>query len=213
MKPMEHNSFFNEAIETINRIQKENPMLHELNWFFETAAARFNRDYLQTRNPDVIVLGDDIPAEILYSVCDRPFYVLGGSLETAHWADELTPRDTDPFSRSSIGWLINPEFDITKNALIVTAVSSDSRRKLISILRNSGRKVAAIDVPPADNSENSIRFYTDQLVTLAETIGRHTGKRFNARHLRASVRKVASAHRQRQNFLDTAALAGGFITD
>ena len=53
MKPMEHNSFFNEAIETINRIQKENPMLHELNWFFETAAARFNRDYLQTRNPDV----------------------------------------------------------------------------------------------------------------------------------------------------------------
>ncbi len=173
MKPMEHNSFFNEAIETINRIQKENPMLHELNWFFETAAARFNRDYLQTRNPDVIVLGDDIPAEILYSVCDRPFYVLGGSLETAHWADELTPRDTDPFSRSSIGWLINPEFDITKNALIVTAVSSDSRRKLISILRNSGRKVAAIDVPPADESENSIRFYIDQLVTLAETIGRH----------------------------------------
>ena len=213
MKPMEHNSFFNEAIETINRIQKENPMLHELNWFFETAAARFNRDYLQTRNPDVIVLGDDIPAEILYSVCDRPFYVLGGSLETAHWADELTPRDTDPFSRSSIGWLINPEFDITKNTLIVTAVSSDSRRKLISILRNSGRKVAAIDVPPADESENSIRFYTDQLVTLAETIGRHTGKRFNARHLRASVRNVASAHRQRQNFLDTAALAGGFITD
>ena len=128
MKPMEHNSFFNEAMETINRIQNDNRMLPELNWFLAAAAARFDKHYLESRNPQVIVLGDDIPAEILYAVCDRPFYVLGGSLETAHWADELTPRDTDPFSRSSLGWLLNPAFDLTENALIVTAVSSDSRR-------------------------------------------------------------------------------------
>ena len=213
MKHTEHNSFFNEALETINRIKKENQTLRELNWFSELAAARFNREYLQSRNPDVIVLGDDIPAEIIYSVCDRPFYVLGGSLETAHWADELTPRDTDPFSRSSIGWLINPEFDITENALIVTAVSSDSRRKLISILRGSGRSVASIDVPPADESEIALNFYTEQLVTLAETIGRHTGKRFSGRRLRESVKKVAAAHRQRQQFLNTAQFAGGVISD
>jgi len=213
MKHTEHNSFFNEANETIKRIQNENPSLNELNWFCSAACARFNRDYLRSRDPQVIVLGDDIPAEIIHAVCDRPFYVLGGSLETAHWADELTPRDTDLFSRSSIGWLINPEFDLTKNALIVTAVSSDSRRKLISILRSSGRKVAAIDVPPADQSENSLRYYTRQLVTLAETIGRHTGKRFSGRRLKESAKKVAEAHRQRRRFLDTAMLAGGMISD
>ena len=213
MKPMEHNAFYNEAAETIDRIQNENRMLQELNWFLAAAGARFNEEYLKTRNPQVIVIGDDIPAEILYAVCDRPFYVLGGSLGTAHWADELTPRDTDPFSRSSIGWLINPTFDITQNALIVTAVSSDSRRKLISLLRSSGRRVAAIDVPPANQSENAIRFYTEQLMTLAETIGRHTGKRFNSRRLRESVKKVAEAHRQRQRFLDTARLAAGIISD
>ncbi len=213
MKPMEHNSFFNEAMETINRIQNDNRMLPELNWFLAAAAARFDKHYLESRNPQVIVLGDDIPAEILYAVCDRPFYVLGGSLETAHWADELTPRDTDPFSCSSLGWLLNPAFDLTENALIVTAVSSDSRRKLVSILQSSGRKVAAIDVPPADQSENAIRYYTEQLSTLAETIGKHTGKRFNGRHLRESVKKVAKAHGTRQHFLDTARLAGSIISD
>ena len=213
MKPMEHNSFSNEALETINRIKSENPLLSETNWFLAAAAARFHQHYLESRNPQVIVLGDDIPAEILYAVCDRPFYVLGGSLETAHWADELTPRDTDPFSRSSLGWLLNPAFDLTENALIVTAVSSDSRRKLISILQGSGRKIAAIDVPPADQSENAIRYYTEQLVTLAEAIGRHTGKRFNGRHLRESVKKVAAAHGKRQQFLDIAQAAGNIISD
>ena len=200
-------------METINRIQNDNRMLPELNWFLAAAAARFDKHYLESRNPQVIVLGDDIPAEILYAVCDRPFYVLGGSLETAHWADELTPRDTDPFSRSSLGWLLNPAFDLTENALIVTAVSSDSRRKLVSILQSSGRKVAAIDVPPADQSENAIRYYTEQLSTLAEKIGKHTGKRFNGRHLRESVKKVAKAHGTRQHFLDTARLAGSIISD
>ena len=42
MKPMEHNSFFNEAMETINRIQNDNRMLPELNWFLAAAAARFD---------------------------------------------------------------------------------------------------------------------------------------------------------------------------
>ena len=213
MKPMERNSFINEATETLNRIKNGNRMTVELDWFLQTAAARFDKDYLQNRQPQVIVLGDDIPAEILYAVCDSPFYVLGGSLGTAHWADELTPRDTDPFSRSSLGWLINPEFDLTENALIVTAVSSDSRRKLVSLLRGSGRKVAAMDVPPADNSENAEKYYTEQLVTIAETIGKHTGKRFGGRSLKNAARKIARAHGLRRNFLTSALMTGGILSD
>ena len=136
-----------------------------LRWFLEIALQRFNKDYLNSRKPQVIVLGDDIPAEVLYAVCDDPFFVLGGSLGTAHWADELTPRDTDPFSRSSLGWLLNPAFDLTGNALIVTAVSSDSRRKLISVLRNNGRKVTALDIPPT-RSANAVQYYKEQLTQL-----------------------------------------------
>ena len=213
MKSTEHNSFKKEAIETICRIETENSNLFELKWFMETALLRFDESYLKKIQPQVIVLGNDIPAEVLYAVCDHPFYVLGGSLGTAHWADELTPRDTDPFSRSTLGWLINPDFDITKNALIVTATSSDSRRKLISVLQSTGRQVAAMDVPPMNNTSNAIHYYKDQMVMLAEKIGKHTHKRLNGGNLRRAVRKVARAHRQWQRFTATAHTAKGFITD
>lgn len=213
MKSTEHNSFKNEAMETIGRIETENSNLFELKWFMETALLRFDESYLKKTRPQVIVLGNDIPAEVLYAVCDQPFYVLGGSLGTAHWADELTPRDTDPFSRSTLGWLINPDFDITKNALIVTATSSDSRRKLISVLQSAGRQVAAMDVPPMNNTSNAFHYYKDQMVMLAEKIGKHTHKRLNGGNLRHAVRKVARAHRQWQRFTVTAHTAKGFISD
>lgn len=212
MKPTEHNAFLNEALETLNRIYKENKHLTQLRWFLEIALQRFNKDYLNSRKPRLIVLGDDIPAEVLYAVCDDPFYVLGGSLGTAHWADELTPRDTDPFSRSSLGWLINPEFDLTENALIVTAISSDSRRKLISVLQNNGRKVAALDIPP-NQSPNAVHYYTERLTELAEKIGRHTGKRFSGGNLKRAVKRVANARYQRQRFLATALSRGNIISD
>lgn len=212
MKPTEHNAFLNEALETLNRIYKDNKHLTQLRWFLEVALQRFNKDYLNSRKPQVIVLGDDVPAEILYAVCDDPFYVLGGSLGTAHWADELTPRDTDPFSRSSLGWLLNPAFDLTENALIVTAVSSDSRRKLISVLRNNGRKVAALDIPPT-RSANAAQYYKEQLTALAETIGWHTGKHFTGSNLKRAVKRVANAHYQRQRFFTAAFSSGNIISD
>ena len=213
MKSTEHNSFKNEAMETIGRIETENSNLFELKWFLKTALLRFDESYLKKIQPQMIVLGNDIPAELLYAVCDHPFYILGGSLGTAHWADELTPRDTDPFSRSTLGWLINPDFDITKNALIVTATSSDSRRKLISVLQNAGRKVAAMDVPPMNNTSNAIHYYKDQMVMLAEKIGKYTHKHLTGGNLRRAVRKVARAHRQWQRFTATAYAAKGFISD
>ena len=213
MRSTELNAFKKEAIETINRIETENSNLFELKWFPDTASMRFKSDYLNNVRPQVIVLGNDIPAEIIYAVCDNPFYILGGSLGTAHWADELTPRDTDPFSRSSLGWLINPEFDIANDALIVTAVSSDSRRKLISILQKAGRKVAAMDIPPMSATLNNTNYYKDQLITLAEKIGKHTGKHLTGRNLRNAVKKVVRAHRFWHRFQTIAHTASGFISD
>ena len=212
MKSTEHNAFLNEAMETLNRIDKENRHLTQLGWFLQTALRRFDRNYLDRRKPQAIVLGDDIPAELLYAVCDDPFYVLGGSLGTAHWADELTPRDTDPLSRSALGWLVNPAFDLTENALIVTAVSSDSRRKLISVLQSGGRRVAALDIPP-NQSPNAVHYYTEQLTELAGQIGKHTGKRFSGSNLKRAVKRVANARSQRRRFLTAALSAGSIISD
>lgn len=209
----ENESFFCEAKDTIDRIYRENRDLKELYWFYDTALRRFDCDYLRRRKPDLIVLGNDIPAELIYAVCDEPFYVLGGSLETAHWADELTPRDTDPFSRSSLGWLVNPEFDLTENALIVTAISSDNRRKLVSLLQNSGRDVAALDIPPAGRTYNTSSYYKEQLISIAQTISKYTGKRLTGRNLRRSIMDTEAAHKARQKFLSVAYLSRDRISD
>lgn len=213
MKPTEHNAFQKEATDAVNRICRENRHVTELRWFLNTALMRFHPDYLHNRKPQVIAIGDDIPAEILYAACDRPFYVLGGSLGTAHWADELTPRDTDPFSRSSLGWLLNPAFDLTENALIVTAVSSDSRRKLISVLESSGKKVAALDVPPQRTTDVALSFYTEQLEALAQAIGKHTGKRVSGRSLKQAVEKWSRARSVRAKFLSAVCFEKGALTD
>ena len=213
MKYMENNDFFREADATVNRIYQENRELKDLHWFFDTALRRFDSNYLNRRKPDLIVLGNDIPAELIYAVCDSPFYVLGGSLQAAHWADELTPRDTDPVSCSSLGWLINQEFDLTANSLIVTAISSDSRRKLVSILKNSERSVAALDIPPGDRTRKASSYYREQLILLAERIAKHTGKRLTGRGLRQSMREVEGAHRARQRFLMAVSSAEDRISD
>ena len=59
MKPTEHNAFLNEALETLNRIYKDNKHLTQLRWFLEVALQRFNKDYLNSRSPRLIVLGDE----------------------------------------------------------------------------------------------------------------------------------------------------------
>ena len=209
----ENEAFFYEAKNTIDRIYRENRDFKELYWFYDTALRRSDCDYLRRKKPDLIVLGNDIPAELIYAVCDEPFYVLGGSLETAHWADELTPRDTDPFSRSSLGWLVNPEFDLTENALIVTAISSDNRRKLVSVLHNLGRDVATLDIPPDGQTYNSSSYYKEQLISIAQTISKYTGKRLTGRNLRQSIMDTEAAHKARQKFLSATNLSRAGISD
>ncbi len=143
MKPTEHNGFKNEATETISRIETENSNLFELKWFLETALLRFDESYLKKMQPRLLVLGNDIPAELLYAVCDHPFYILGGSLGTAHWADELTPRDTDPF----IGMAEFNGKNLIVNAEDELTFSGDEAaiRRLVGIMCENAVKYAPED--------------------------------------------------------------------
>ena len=95
MKHTEHNAFLNEALETLNRIYKDNKHLTQLRWFLKVALQRFNKDYLNSRSPRLIVLGDDIPAEILYAVkCSISIHIPYRQSRRRVFADSL------PFSAS-----------------------------------------------------------------------------------------------------------------
>ena len=54
------------------------------------------------------------------------------------WADDIVPRDTDPVSRSGLGYL---KSGFAKHALILIPLVNDSSRKLAYMLKTMGLKV------------------------------------------------------------------------
>ncbi len=198
---VEISEFEKEAWSTVERIRPMGVYFQESQWFMDTMLRRFDPRALHAVKPSVVALGDDLPGELLLAFAENPFYVLGGSLGAAHWAEGVTPRDTDPVSRSSLGMLQNPEFDLAENALIVTAASSDSRRKLAAMLADAGRQVAVLDVPPSRQDPSAVSKYTAQLRRLVEMMERHTGVRLTYQRLREACIAAADARRELRLFL------------
>lgn len=202
MNTQSEKRFAQEACDTLNRLYAGSENIDGMTWFFDLMYSRFNAENLKARKPDIIALGEDVPAELLYAFSDRPLFILGGSLETAHWADEMTPRDTDPVSRSMLGWLENPCFDLAKDAAIVMAASSDSRRKLASLLEAKGRRVFVLDVPPDQPNDRSTEKYTRQLIRLCAFLERETGRRLTRKRLWQVTSMLDEARNERNQMMD-----------
>lgn len=192
-----------EWTETLEQLRQKAPALHELAYFFQTAAAHFSFEKLASRKPKAIVLGSSFPEELIYASGAAPYWILGGSLETAAWADHLTPRDTDPVSRSILGFLQNDFMNLAENALILIPLINDSSRKLAGLLRQAGRKVQTVDFPPVKDAA-AIRQWERQMETCADALSRHTGRRITRRSLQRAAKMVASAKIQMRRFLKLA---------
>ena len=194
MKHTEHNAFRSEAIDTINGIYKDNRNLTQLRWFLDTALSRFDNNSLNAVQPQVIVIGDDIPAEILYTAAGMRVSAIADSLSLE--ASLAVPKARGFVSADSM------PTKIAQNHL-----------KMISLLKNAGRNIEALDVPPTNMSPNAVSYYTEQLVMLAEKIAKHTGKRFTGGNLKRAVKRIAGARSSRQIFNMTVSSAERFITD
>ena len=161
----------------------------EVYWFLREMRQHFSAERLQSVRPDVIVLGEDIPQELVWACSRNPWFILGGSLETTHWSDALVPRDADPISRSALGWLLNDEFKLAENALVVMALSSDHRRKLAGLLRSKGVRVAAADMPPQFIGESYRNAWASEMLRLTEEISAATRVRLTSRCLNGTIRE------------------------
>ena len=97
------------------------------------------RDYylanFEKGGPDIAVIGSGIPEELVLASGKRPYWILGGSRVSSMWADDAVPRDTDPVSRSSLGYL---KSCFTERTLILVPLVNDSARKLAYILKSEG---------------------------------------------------------------------------
>ena len=161
------------ALEQVMSLQ-ETPS--EAKWFLNCLYRGFSQKLLSREKPEIILLGEDIPWELVKAAGARTRIVLGGSLETTHWSDAMLPRDADPISRSACGWLMNPHFNLAENALVLTALTSDSRRKLTGLMRDNGIHVLAVDLPPMWDRLAWQEAWVDGMARVVRAIEDHTDK-------------------------------------
>ena len=165
-----------EARGALNNVMALQKMPSEAKWFLNCLYHAFSPRLLAREKPEIILLGEDIPWELVKAAGARTRIVLGGSLETTHWSDAMLPRDTDPISRSACGWLMNPHFNLAENALVLTALTSDSRRKLTGLMRDNGIHVLAVDLPPMWDRLAWQEAWVDGMARVVRAIEDHTDK-------------------------------------
>lgn len=189
-------TYESEYRDVLDRLRRENGTVRSLDYFLNTAEQWFDK---ASRAAPVTVLGPGVPEELIYAAGAVPHFVLGGSLKATAWADDLVPRDTDPVSRSVLGFLQGQERP--EETLFLVPVSSDSMRKTADLLTRQGRKVHIIDVPPQRRDPSARGKWQEQMLRMTEAVARHTHTIVTKKKLRTAVSLVDGARRALADFL------------
>ena len=204
-------SFDKEYCESLNRLYNDNIELSEIKWFFNRA---YDWAYeTEALSPEVVLLGTAVPEEIVIAAGAEPYWIIGGSLGSAAWSDELLPRDTDPVSRSIMGYINRPEGARLSDSLFVIPLVNDSMRKIAYDLKSEGRKVCIIDVPPDRKDRNAVKKYAAQLKALCEAVSEKTKTRAARSSVVSAMKTVSNARNTMCRFLQITRGRTDIITD
>ena len=201
-----------EYIENLNKVWRENSRLRAFRFFTDLA----NQWYIRVRsgelNTPVVLLGTGVPDELFRAAKVSPFRVLGGSCASCAWSDSLVPRDTDPASRSILGYLNWSEADFS-DTLFVVPLNSDSMRKIAYLLKREGKKVCAVDIPPVKRDPLSIKKWRAQMLYLADTLACHVHRSITASSMKQAAAQAYFARRRMQDFLSVSAKCESVLSD
>ena len=100
---MKTDTYKKEIIDTMQKIVKTMPAYKELVFFVKAVRSHYLADF-EAYSPKIIVLGSNIPEELVFASGVMLYWILGGSRSSSMWADDLVPRDTDSVSRSGLGY-------------------------------------------------------------------------------------------------------------
>ncbi|WP_303869048.1 2-hydroxyacyl-CoA dehydratase family protein [Acetobacterium wieringae] len=205
-------SYESEYMDTLRTLFNENSQIEELRYFLNTIYRYFKPDNMKKRQPQVIVLGSSIPEELIYAAGAKPFWILGGSLGTVAWSDDLVPRDTDPVSRSVLGFLLNEHFDLAEEALIIVPITCDSSRKMAYLLSKAGKKVVTVDIPPEKGDPLASLKWRSQMENLSDKLSDHTGQRLTKKKLTQATQLVEGARKLMRDFIQVCQEKDGLIS-
>lgn len=177
-----------EILDTMRKIVGTMPAYKEFVFFVKVVRDHYLADF-ENGSPQIIVLGSNIPEELVFASGIAPYWVLGGGRSSSMWADDLVPRDTDPVSRSGLGYL---KSGFAKRALILLPLVCDSSRKLAYILKTMGLKVHTFHFPPVKN-EDSIEEWNRQYEACRLAVARHLKRPLTERALEKSREQIRQA--------------------
>ena len=159
-----------EMKDVLERLVKTMPAYKELRFFVKCVINHYLTDF-EKNNSDIVVIGSNIPEELVLVSGKMPYWILGGSRVSSMWADDIVPRDTDPVSRSGLGSIVS---GFAENALILIPLVNDSTRKLAYILKSKGLKVHTFHFPPVKGAQTVLewrRQYEACREAVAKSIG------------------------------------------
>ena len=192
-----NNTARKEYYDVLNRIWKSNRELSELKYFLDTA---YEHSDNKDRSPKVVILGTNVPEELIIAAGAKPYWITGGSLTAISWSDDLVPRDTDPLSRSILGFINEPNGVDFSQSLFIIPLTCDSMRKIAYQLKAEGRKICIVDIPPDKKDKHSSEMFKRQLLEMTRAVSKHTGTHITRRSVLNAVKQVSDARRSLHSF-------------
>ena len=201
-----------EIINALEEIRQENPSIQHLDYFIGRTYWYFKENKKKVISPKVVIIGTSIPEEIFFAAGITPYWILGGSLCMTEHSSELTPRDTDPVSRSVLGYIESQKVADFSQSLFIIPSSSDSMRKIAYQLKTEGKKIYMVDIPPQKEDPMVWSKCAEVMNELCETICNHTGRNFSRRKYNAAADMVDEARLQLARFLKRTRLYPGIVS-
>ncbi len=189
-----------EYTDALNSVSTQRMLLPELRYFLDTQYSWASGN--ARHKPQVTILGTAVPEELVYAAGAVPYWLTGGSLASTVWSDELVPRDTDPVSRSVLGYIHRPNGADFSGTLFIIPLVSDSMRKIAYLLKEQGRKLCLVDIPAQKRGQNSGQYYQKQMFEMIRTVSAHTGTRITKQSVVSAAVRVSKARNALKVFLD-----------
>ena len=205
---MKNSTFENEYMDALNTIWSQHRHLPEIKYFLDTEYAWA----VNKSPPEVVILGTGIPEELVYASGARPFWLTGGSLASTAWSDDLVPRDTDPVSRSILGYIHRPDTDLS-DSLFIIPITSDSMRKTAYQLKAEGRKICLVDIPPDRSDNEAEKKFQRQMRDMMKAVAEHTKSRITRSSVISAVGTVSQARYALTEFLNVSKNRPDIIPD
>lgn len=187
--------------------------LPELEYFLDVEYSWFNSRNKSAKKPKAVILGTGIPEELILAAGAIPYWLIGGSLGANAWSDDLVPRDTDPVSRSILGFIHQPDGTDFSDAVFIIPVTCDSMRKTAYQLKEEGRKVCLVDIPPDRCGRGAEEQWQRQMLDMVTAISAHTHRRITKDSLILSAIYVSDARRALNDFLNVSRERSDIIPD